>query len=78
MSVVKFKQRVADHGELFTPTWMVEAILDLVKDETERLDSRFLEQACGSGNFIVPTLQRKLAVVKLKYGRSDFERQHYA
>ncbi len=52
-------------------------MLDLVKDETERIDSRFLEPACGSGNFIVQILQRKLAVVELKFGKSDFERQHY-
>lgn len=78
MSFVKSKQRVADHGEVFTPLWMVEAMLDLVKDETERIDSRFLEPACGSGNFLVQILARKLAVVELKYGRSDFERSHYA
>jgi len=78
MSLVKSKQRVADHGEVFTPAWMVEAMLDLVKDETERIDSRFLEPACGSGNFIVQILKRKLAVVELKFGKSDFERQHYA
>ena len=57
---------------------MVEAMLDLVKDETERIDSRFLEPACGSGNFIVQILKRKLAAVELKFGKSDFERQHYA
>ena len=78
MNLVKSKQRVADHGEVFTPAWMVEAMLDLVKDETERIDSRFLEPACGSGNFIVQILRRKLAAVELKYGKSDFERQHYA
>lgn len=78
MSLVKSKQRVADHGEVFTPPWMVEAMLDLVKDETERIDSRFLEPACGSGNFIVQILRRKLAAVELKYGKSDFERRHYA
>ena len=78
MSLVKSKQRVADHGEVFTPAWMVEAMLDLVKDETERIDARFLEPACGSGNFIVQILRRKLAAVELKYGRSDFERRHYA
>jgi N-6 DNA Methylase len=78
MSLVKSKQRVADHGEVFTPAWMVEAMLDLVKDETERIDARFLEPACGSGNFIVQILRRKLAAVELKYGRHDFERQHYA
>jgi len=58
--------------------WMVEAMLDLVKGETERIDSRFLETACGDGNFLVKILQRKLAAVEFKYGRSDFERQHYA
>ena len=78
MSLVKSKQRVADHGEVFTPAWMVEAMLDLVKDETQRIDSRFLEPACGSGNFLVPVLRRKLAVVELTYGKFDFERRHYA
>jgi hypothetical protein len=76
--LVKSKQRVADHGEVFTPAWMVEAMLDLVKDETERIDSRFLEPACGSGNFLVQILKRKLAAVEIKYGKSDFEKQHYA
>lgn len=57
---------------------MVEAMLDLVKDETERIDSRFLEPACGDGNFLVQILRRKLAAVELKYGKSDFERRHYA
>jgi hypothetical protein len=77
MSLVKSKQRVADHGEVFTPSWMVEAMLDLVKGETERIDSRFLEPACGSGNFLVQILRRKLGAVELKYGRCDFERRHY-
>ncbi|MBX2998872.1 MAG: N-6 DNA methylase [Caldilineaceae bacterium] len=75
---IKSKQRVADHGEVFTPPWMVAAMLDLVKDETERIDARFLEPACGSGNFLVQILQRKLIAVEIKYGRSDFERRHYA
>lgn len=78
MSQVKSKQRVADHGEVFTPAWMVEAMLDLVKAETERIDSRFLEPACGSGNFLVQIMRRKLAAVELKYGKSDFDRRHYA
>ncbi len=78
MNYVKSKQRVADHGEVFTPAWMVEAMLDLVKGETERIDSRFLEPACGDGNFLVQILRRKLAAVELKYAKSDFERRHYA
>ena len=78
MTLVKSKQRVVDHGEVFTPPWMVEAMLDLVKAESERIDARFLEPACGSGNFIARILIRKLAAVELKYGKSDFERRHYA
>ena len=78
MSLVKSKQRVADHGEVFTPPWMVEAMLDLVKGETERIDSRFLEPACGSGNFLMQILQRKLVAVEVKYGKSDFEKRTYA
>src|ERR1043165_4071777 len=78
MNLVKSKHRVAEHGEVFTPAWMVEAMLDLVREETERIDSRFLEPACGSGNFLVQVLRRKLAAVEHKFGKSDFERQHYA
>ncbi len=78
MSLVKSKQRVADHGEVFTPSWMVEAMLDLVKDESNRIDSRFLEPACGSGNFFVQVLRRKLAAVEMKFGKSEFEKRHYA
>jgi len=78
MSLIKSKQRVADHGEVFTPPWLVEAMLDLVKEESERIDSRFLEPACGSGNFLVRVLKRKLAAVELKFGKSEFEKRHYA
>lgn len=78
MNLIKSKKRVADHGEVFTPPWLVEKMLDLVEGETERIDSRFLEPACGSGNFLVPILQRKLAAVELKFGKSDFEKRHHA
>ncbi len=72
---VKSKQRVADHGEVFTAEREVNAMLDLVKNETERIDSRFLEPACGDGNFLVEILRRKLEVVKAKYKKSpcDYE-----
>ncbi|HEY5222976.1 MAG TPA: N-6 DNA methylase [Microbacteriaceae bacterium] len=76
--LVRSRQRVADHGEVFTPSWLVEDMLDLVKSETQRIDSRFLEPACGSGNFLVPILERKLAAVRRRHGRSDFEKRHYA
>ena len=78
MNLIRSKQRVADHGEVFTPDWLVEKMLDLVKGESERIDARFLEPACGSGNFLVPILQRKLAAVELKYGKSEFEKRHHA
>lgn len=78
MNLIKSKQRVEDHGEVFTPEWLVDAMLDLVKDETERLDSRFLEPACGSGNFLTKILKRKLATVEIKFAKSQFDRQHYA
>lgn len=76
--MVKSRQRVTDHGEVFTPTWMVEAMLDLVKEESERIDSRVLEPACGAGNFLIPVLIRKLAAVQYRYGKSEFEKRHYA
>ncbi|MHB1341349.1 MAG: N-6 DNA methylase [Coriobacteriia bacterium] len=78
MNLIKSKQRVVDHGEVFTPTWLVDAMLDLVKGETERIDSRFLEPACGSGNFLVRVLQRKLAAVDLKFGKTEFDKRQYA
>ncbi|MBY4275462.1 N-6 DNA methylase [Rhodococcus fascians] len=77
-SLVRSKKRVTDHGEVFTPSWLVDEMLDLVKGEAERIDSRFLEPACGSGNFLVQVLIRKLAAVERRYGRSDFEKRHHA
>ena len=67
------RQRVADHGEVLTGPREVNAMLDLVKQETERIDSRFLEPACGTGNFLVPILERKLAVVVARYAKSQLE-----
>jgi N-6 DNA Methylase len=78
VSLVKSKQRVADHGEVFTPDWLVEAMLDQVKDESERIDARFLEPACGSGNFLVRVLARKLATAEKRYAKSDFEKRNYS
>jgi len=75
---VKSKKRVADHGEVFTAQREVNAMLDLVKQETERIDSRFLEPACGTGNFLVEILKRKLAVVEDRYSKSQIEYERYA
>jgi len=75
---VKSKKRVADHGEVFTSEREVNAMLDLVKQETDRIDSRFLEPACGNGNFLAEVLRRKLAVVEARYKKSQLEFERYA
>jgi len=73
ISQVKSRKRVADHGEVFTSKREVNDMLDLVKQETERIESRFLEPACGTGNFLSEILRRKLDVVKRRYRKSQFE-----
>ena len=75
---VKSRARVADHGEVFTAQREVNAMLDLVKQETERIDSRFLEPACGDGNFLAEILRRKLAAVKDRYRKSPADYEKYA
>ncbi len=75
---VKSKKRVTDHGEVFTNEREVKAMLDLVKHETERIDSRFLEPACGNGNFLAEVLQRKLNVIDQRYSKSQIEWERYA
>jgi len=77
-SQVKSKKRVTDHGEVFTNDREVNAMLDLVKHETERIDARFLEPACGNGNFLAEVLRRKLTVVDSRYSKSQFEWERYA
>lgn len=67
------RQRVADHGEVYTAKREVNAMLDLVKEETKRIDSRFLEPACGTGNFLVEILSRKMEVVRRRFARNRFE-----
>lgn len=73
MSQVKSKKRVADHGEVFTNEREVNAMLDLVNQETERIDSRFLEPACGNGNFLAEVLRRKLEVVETRFKKNQIE-----
>lgn len=77
-SQVVSKQRVADHGEVYTHKREVDAMLDLVKHETDRIESRFLEPACGTGNFLAEVLDRKLAVVTSRYGKSQADWDRYA
>jgi hypothetical protein len=75
---VKSKERVSDHGEVFTAEREVNAMLDLVRQETERIESRFLEPACGNGNFLAEVLRRKLNVVNHRYSKNQIEWERYA
>ena len=72
------KKRVTDHGEVYTGKREVNAMLDLVKQETERIESRFLEPACGTGNFLTEILERKLRVIETRYGKSQLEYERNA
>ena len=75
---VKSKERVADFGEVFTNEREVNAMLDLVKDETENIESTFLEPACGDGNFLIEVLRRKLKVVKERYGKNEEQYEKFS
>lgn len=74
---IKSKERVAAHGEVFTNEREVNAMLDLVKQETERLDSRFLEPACGDGNFLIEILRRKLAICESRVKAKQYTQLQY-
>lgn len=74
---IKSKERVSKHGEVFTAEREVNAMLDLVKQETERIESRFLEPACGDGNFLIEILRRKLAVCEERVRRKQFTQLQY-
>ena len=75
---IKSKERVSEHGEVFTSEREVNAMLDLVKQETERIESRFLEPACGEGAFLKEILRRKLEVVKKRYKKSPYDYERYS
>jgi len=72
------KSRVAERGEVYTARREVNAMLDLVKQETERIDSRFLEPACGTGNFLAEVFERKLGIVQTRYAKSQLEYERYS
>lgn len=76
--LVVSKQRIADHGEVYTPKHLVNAMIDLVEQEAERIDSRFLEPACGTGNFLAEILDRKLNVVETRYKKSQLDYERYS
>lgn len=76
MDQIKSKRRVAEHGEVFTAKREIEGMLDLVINETDRIESRFLEPACGNGNFLAEILNRKLSIVRKRYQKniSEYEK----
>lgn len=74
---IKSKERVSAHGEVFTAPREVNAMLDLVKAETERIDSRFLEPACGDGNFLIEILRRKLAICETRVKAKQYTQLQY-
>lgn len=74
---IKSKERVSQHGEVFTAEREVNAMLDLVAQETERIESRFLEPACGDGNFLIEILRRKLAVCRQRVEARQFTQLQY-
>ena len=73
--MIKSKERISNFGEVFTPEKEVNAMLNLVEAETQRIDSRFLEPACGDGNFLAAILERKINEVKRVYGKNEFDFQ---
>lgn len=77
-SQIRSRKRVVDHAEVFTHEREVNAMLDLVKSETERIDSRFLEPACGGGNFLIEILRRKINIIKNKYKNSQYDFERYS
>ena len=77
-SQIKSKRRVAEHGEVFTNEREVKAMCDLVAQECDRIDSRFLEPACGDGNFLAEILTRKLTTVKKLYKSNPYDYERYS
>ena len=75
---IKSKERVAKHGEVYTSEKEVNDMLDLIKEETERLDSRCLDPACGNGNFLIKILERKMNFLLLLYKENQYDFEKYS
>jgi hypothetical protein len=78
--LIKSKARVQKHGEVFTPVWMVQKMLDNedIKAACDNLTATFLEPAAGDGNFLVAILMRKLSMVSVRYSKSLQQYTHYS
>ncbi len=78
--LIKSRLRVRKHGEVFTPTWMVEKMLNVegVKESCNTIEATFLEPAAGEGNFLMAILERKLDLVKKQYSPTLSHYENYA
>lgn len=75
---IKDKSRVSNFGEVLTSKREVLDMLNLVNTETSRLDSRFLEPACGDGNFLTEVLNSKLDILKKNYSKNQYEFEKFS
>ena len=78
--IIKSKRRVQKHGEVFTPRWMINKMLNTpgIKEACESLDKTFLEPAAGEGAFLVEILKRKLSLVKEQYSSTLIQYENYS
>ena len=75
---IKDKSRVSNFGEVLTSKREVLDMLNLVNTETSRLDSRFLEPACGDGNFLTEVLNFKLDILEKNYSKNQYEFEKFS
>ena len=75
---IRSRDRVRSFAEVYTHDREVNAMLDLVADmfpsesDPGNTDRSFLEPTCGSGNFLVEILRRKLQyVTRSRYGAAE-------
>lgn len=73
--LIKSKERVQRHGEVFTPSWMVQKMLDTkgVREACEDIYATFLEPSAGDGNFLVAILERKLEAVTQQFDKMNWK-----
>ncbi|WP_338750162.1 hypothetical protein [Janibacter alittae] len=77
--VVRSRERVKAHGEVFTPRYMVDQMLDLVSEDLESspdfVDKTFLEPSAGGGNFLVAILRRKLQAIEKRFPANEWAQE---
>lgn len=78
--IIKSKKRVQNHGEVFTPKWIIDQMLDTpgIKEACENIQATFLEPSAGEGAFLIVILMRKLEMVSSLYNDSLKQYEHYS